>query len=810
MHILLVNDDGPPSNQSSPYVHALAVTLQSHGHQVSVVLPNVQRSWIGKAHMVGQNLTPSYFRPGTLLKDDGIESARPFTDGGEEWILLDGTPASCVGIGLHHLFNHRGPVDLVLSGPNYGRNTTAVFALSSGTLGAAMEGAILGTRSIALSYAFDSREHDLELIKEASELSTRLVEKLVKEWPDDVHVYSINVPLRKGVIHTKILYAEMIQNRWVSGSTYDEMPEDTGNADPAKEEHNIRESEELNRQAPPAKTGIRNHVTYKWAPKFAGVRKWVEQCGKGDGWEILQGNVTVTPLRANFWPLPQYTGEIKLDVESTLQAPADVNASITQFSAVADYPDPYVQKLLLRALKRLGPSVNIVASSDQLNSADSPFLQFTAYEALNFDHAMSHPSTSLICAYTIRKALIRKHYLSNTVATWLVKHPESPLASHFKPSTHFELDFADFLEEALVDAWDLNSSLSKNQQVVEDEQKEWWILKPGMSDGANGLRLFSTFDQLQAIFEEWEIDKIDEDDNDDDEDDNNDDEDDNNDEEDNHNDGKDGHNDDKDGHNDDKDGHSNDEDGHGNDEDDHNNDNNDDYADGYDSNKLSGGTYGTMISQLRHFVAQPYIARPLLLPGYGNRKFHIRTYVLASGALKVYVYREMLALFAAKPYTLPGVGADGLDLSVHLTNTCFQEEATKSTSVYRFWALESKDQPHGWKDDIFSQICSVTGEVFEAAAREQMVHFQAIPNAFEIFGADFLIDEHLQVYLLEFNAYPDFKQTGHELQDIVIGGLFDEVVDAAIAPFFSQTKEPHRPNSESRMPLVKELDLGRH
>ncbi|RMZ87810.1 hypothetical protein DV736_g4966, partial [Chaetothyriales sp. CBS 134916] len=736
MHILLVNDDGPPSNQSSPYIHSLAVTLQSHGHQVSVVLPNVQRSWIGKAHMVGQNLTPSYFRPGTLLKDDGIESTRPFTDGGEEWILLDGTPASCVGIGLHHLFNNRGPVDLVLSGPNYGRNTTAVFALSSGTLGAAMEGAINGKRSIALSYAFDSREHDLEVIKEASELSTRLVEKFVKEWPDDVHLYSINVPLRKGVTDAKIVYAEMIQNQWVSGSTYDETPEDTRNADPANEEHNIRESEELNRDTP-AKTGIRDHVTYKWAPKFVDIRKWVEQCGEGDGWEILQGNVTVTPLRANFWPLPQYKGEIKLDVDSALQVQTDMKAFIPSFSAVVDYPESYVQALLLRALKRLGPGVKIIASSDQLNRADSPFLQFTAYEALNFDHAMNHPSTSLICAYIIRKALIRKHYLSNTVATWLVKHPESSLASHFKPSTHFELDFAEFLEEALVDAWDLNSSLSENQQVVENEQKEWWILKPGMSDGANGLRLFSTFDELQAIFEEWEVDEC-------------------------------------------------------------------------DANELSGHTQSTMISQLRHFIAQPYITRPLLLSGYGNRKFHIRTYVLATGALKVYVYREMLALFAAKPYTPPGVGANGLDLRAHLTNTCFQDESTKSTSVYRFWALESENQPQGWKENIFSQICTITGEVFEAAAREQMVHFQAIPNAFEIFGVDFLVDGALQVYLLEFNAYPDFKQTGHELQDIVVGGLFDEVVDMAIAPFFGQTKEPHRPSSESRMPLVKDLDLGRH
>lgn len=287
----VVNDDGPPSNHSSPYVHSLVATLQEAGHRVSVVLPHVQRSWIGKAHIVGQTLTPSYFRPGSLLQDDGVTSERPFEDGGEEWILIDGTPASCAQIGLHHVFQDKGPIDLVLSGPNYGRNTTAVFALSSGTIGGALEGAISGKKSIALSYAFDSREHDPEIISAASRLSTRLVEKLTKEWPDDVHLYSINVPLRKGVENTKIVYTEMLQNRWASGSSFEELPEEVEENDPNVEEQIIREGGEVeggsSKQIP-----RRVHRKFKWSPNFADVRKSVVDAGKGDGWEVLQGNVT--------------------------------------------------------------------------------------------------------------------------------------------------------------------------------------------------------------------------------------------------------------------------------------------------------------------------------------------------------------------------------------------------------------------------------------------------------------------------------------------------------------------------------------
>ncbi|KAK5938671.1 putative tubulin--tyrosine ligase pby1 [Knufia obscura] len=743
MHILLTNDDGPPSNQSSPYIHSLADTLQKAGHTVSVVLPNTQRSWIGKAHMVGQTLTPSYFRPGTLHKDDGITQDRPFNDGGEEWILLDGTPASCTQIGLWHLFNDRGPVDVIVSGPNYGRNTTAVFALSSGTLGAAMEGATMGKKSIAISYAFDSRDHDPEIIAAASRVSTKLVEKFVKEWPEDVHVYSINVPLRKGVEEQLITYTHMIQNKWSSGSSFAVLKEGANDADPDIEELKIRDKEQTNAADNPPT--YRDHVTFKWSPNFADVRNSALAAGKGDGWHVMQGHVTVTPLRANFWHLPNYTGEIKLDDAAASHPELEKSRAL----AIVQYPESYVQPLIVSALNN-SKSIRFDVVEDEvtLHHPERPCVQFKAYEALDFEHAMQYNTTSQICAYVIRKALIRKHYLSNTIAAWLTKHPMSILRHHFKASVHFELDYAEFLDDALVDAWDLHESMARNEEQAGN--KEWWILKPGMSDGGNGIRLFSSIEELQQIFEEWDPPSDDED--------------------------KDSAEDANETLNELKLGNEHDE--------------------------------ALMTSQLRHFIVQPYIDQPLMLPTYNNRKFHIRSYVLAIGALRVFVYREMLALFAAKPYEPPGRHNDEteIDLSQHLTNTCFQDESTKESSVHRFWSLNESTQSEGWHEDVFSQICGITGEVFEAAAREQMVHFQAIPNAFEIFGVDFLVDSERNVWLLEMNAYPDFKQTGEGLQDKVVGGLFDQVVNTAVAPFFGATEQA---NGSEQMVLVKEVDLGR-
>lgn len=434
-------------------------------------------------------------------------------------------------------------------------------------------------------------------------------------------------------------------------------------------------------------------------------------------------------------------------------APQSLGTSSTpRLYAIIDYPDPYVQPLITNAMKSQlrDVQVELISSIRQLPSPDSPLLQFTSYESLDFEHATDHPNSSLVCAYVIRKALIRKHYLSNTVSTWLVKHPDSLLRRHVKAAVNFELDYAEFLDEALVDAWDLNESMMRNDELGDDdEKKEWWILKPGMSDGGNGIRLFSNMQELQGIFEEWE--EAEEEDDDD--------------------------------------------------------------AETLDESgqNLSTVPNGTMTSQLRHFIAQPYIDPPLLLPSKENRKFHVRVYVLAVGALKVYIYRELLALFAAKSYQSPSEVHHGteIDLESHLTNTCFQAGSAREDSVTRFWDLENAVLGWDWREKIFKQICEVTAEVLEAAAREQMVHFQTLPNAFEIFGVDFLVDSELQVWLLELNAYPDFKQTGHQMRDPVIGGLFNEVIKTAVRPFLKPEVADSDQQGGGEMVLVREIDLGR-
>ncbi|XWW98804.1 hypothetical protein V2A60_006807 [Cordyceps javanica] len=808
MHILVTNDDGPPSTKASPYIHAFVKHLKAAGHEVSVCLPNTQRSWIGKAHMIGQTLKPVYFRPSANVYGDeteGTTNSLPDTsgEGDEEWILVDGTPASCVQIGLNHFFHDKGPVDLVVSGPNYGRNTTAIFALSSGTLGAALEAAVCKFKSIAVSFAFFSRNHDPVIIDAACRQSVKVINGLYEQWPADgsVDLYSVNVPLVEAVDTRKTYLTKMLQNYWQAGGCFEEI-DDPSAANPIEEEAKIREGESSAAAGKKTDCKGHKHKHFKWAPRFTDVYTSVEEAGPGsDGWVVKEGHTSVTPLKANF--AQANVGDSQQELKFSEPAVREQGSRLAmrekrpdssrpdKIRAFVAYEDEYVQPLIVAALQSVLPDdmvdliTDVAAGSDDgtfsasralSSSPRARALQIMPYEALDFDYASSNTRSYMINSYMIRKALIRKHYLSTTVEHWVAKRPASVLKTHVKRSEAFEVDYAEFLDDALVEAFDLRESLARNDALGEDappQDREWWILKPGMSDRGQGIRLFSTMDELQAIFDGWEEDQPDTDDDADDD--------------------------------DDDDGQENDE----------------QVARGGGGGEDDDKDYITT-SHLRHFVAQPYIHPPLLLRD-GGHKFHIRTYVLCAGGLRVYVYRPMLALFAGKPYRAPWEAPD--DAETFLTNTCLQGSPNETT-VQRFWALEEGPTTlsAAAKEDIFAQICAVTGDVMEGAARAMPVHFQPLPNAFEVFGLDFLVDAAGCAWLLEVNAFPDFKQTGADLTDIV-AGFWRGVVREAVLPFFQADEDEATtllPKSKSKgglgdpgederkdMVCVRDIDLGR-
>ena len=174
-------------------------------------------------------------------------------------------------------------------------------------------------------------------------------------------------------------------------------------------------------------------------------------------------------------------------------------------TAFVSWPSaPLTNRLVLDALRSLSLVPKIV--SDLPSNPPSRFLQWSTYDALEHDLTFSHHSDSkvLSSSYVIRKALIRKHYLSRCIHNYLVKHPDSTLKRGVPRTWELELSFADELDELWSDdLYDLAEEIEKN------DPHKWWILKPGMADRGMGLRLFHSREDLEAIFQEFEEEDID-------------------------------------------------------------------------------------------------------------------------------------------------------------------------------------------------------------------------------------------------------------------------------------------------------------
>ena len=129
MKILVSNDDGV----RAPGIAALARAVSALG-DVVVCAPSVEQSAVGRS--------VTMYRP---LRLDKVQV--PGMDF-PSW-AVDGTPTDCVKLALARLFDGGRP-DLIVSGINAGGNLGSDIHFS-GTVSAAMEGAMSGIPAIALS-----------------------------------------------------------------------------------------------------------------------------------------------------------------------------------------------------------------------------------------------------------------------------------------------------------------------------------------------------------------------------------------------------------------------------------------------------------------------------------------------------------------------------------------------------------------------------------------------------------------------------------------------------------------------------------
>src|SRR4029434_5462207 len=170
--ILVTNDDGV----HAPGLAALAAALEPLG-EVYVIAPDREQSAVGHAL--------------TLHPAPRVETL------GERRFAVNGTPSDCVNLGVLGLLPET-PV-LVVSGINHGANLGDDVTYS-GTVSAAMEGTLLGVRSMAVSQADGG---DFEVAGHVARLVAMRV--LVGGLPGNT-LLNVNVPSRppRGIRMTRL------------------------------------------------------------------------------------------------------------------------------------------------------------------------------------------------------------------------------------------------------------------------------------------------------------------------------------------------------------------------------------------------------------------------------------------------------------------------------------------------------------------------------------------------------------------------------------------------------------------------------
>ena len=164
--ILVSNDDGI----HAPGLKVLEKAFKELGAQVIVVAPEIEQS--GAGHSL------------TLRRPLRIREVS------QNRYAVDGTPTDCVLLAVNKVLGGKKP-DLLLSGINRGGNLGEDVTYS-GTIAAAMEGTLLGIRSIALSQQYTdphpvkwsvSEHHVIDVVERLSGF----------EWPKGA-LMNVNFP----------------------------------------------------------------------------------------------------------------------------------------------------------------------------------------------------------------------------------------------------------------------------------------------------------------------------------------------------------------------------------------------------------------------------------------------------------------------------------------------------------------------------------------------------------------------------------------------------------------------------------------
>jgi 5'-nucleotidase len=188
--ILVTNDDGITSKG----ILTLVNVMKEIG-DVLVVAPDSPQSGMGHAITVGETLR--------LEENFIFEGVQAFE--------CSGTPADCVKMARHFVLLGKRQPDIVVSGVNHGSNTS-ISVLYSGTMSAAIEGAIEGTPAIGFSLCDFSMTADFS---HAESYIKRITQQVIDKGLPKGVALNVNFPPKQNAPLKGVRVCRQANAKWV-------------------------------------------------------------------------------------------------------------------------------------------------------------------------------------------------------------------------------------------------------------------------------------------------------------------------------------------------------------------------------------------------------------------------------------------------------------------------------------------------------------------------------------------------------------------------------------------------------------------
>ena len=169
--ILVVNDDGI----SAPGIRKLIGIMNDFG-DVVVVAPEWPQSGMGHAITINATL-----RCDKITIDDGAQTE----------YSVSGTPVDCVKLAVNQIVDRKP--DLCVSGINHGSNSS-INVIYSGTMSAAVEGALEGIPSVGFSLLDFSHDADFS---EGEKYIRKIIQSVIENGLPEGVCLNVNIPKSK-------------------------------------------------------------------------------------------------------------------------------------------------------------------------------------------------------------------------------------------------------------------------------------------------------------------------------------------------------------------------------------------------------------------------------------------------------------------------------------------------------------------------------------------------------------------------------------------------------------------------------------